>query len=86
MVCRRVPGEVLDEDDRLAVDDPDEAASPGLEAVSGVGPAYAERLRGAGVEDLAALAAADAAALAAEVDVSEEWVADWIDQAADLTG
>ncbi len=71
-----------DEAVSIEVDGPDEA--PGLEAVSGVGTAYAERLREAGVEDLAALSAADAEALADEIDVPESRIADWIDQAADL--
>ncbi len=64
----------------IAVDDPD----PGLEAVSGVGSAYAQRLQEAGVEDLAALANADAATVAEAVGVSEERVTDWVDQATDL--
>ena len=55
-----------------------------LEAVDGIGPAYAERLRAVGVSDLDALAEADAADLAAGVDVSESRAADWVRQANEL--
>jgi polyhydroxyalkanoate synthase len=57
-----------------------------LERIDGIGPAYAGRLREAGIEDLSALAGADADDLAATVDVAEQRVARWIDRAAELVG
>jgi len=55
-----------------------------LEAVDGIGPAYAERLRAVGVSDLDELAEAEAADLASDVDVSESRAADWVRQANEL--
>jgi len=52
-----------------------------LEEITGIGPAYAERLRDAGVEDVAALAAADAAALADRTGLGEGRVGKWIERA-----
>jgi predicted flap endonuclease-1-like 5' DNA nuclease len=52
-----------------------------LEDVKGIGPAYAERLRNAGVEDSAALATADAEELADETDLSPKRVKGWIERA-----
>ncbi|RDI70050.1 class III poly(R)-hydroxyalkanoic acid synthase subunit PhaC [Halopelagius longus] len=56
-----------------------------LREISGIGSGYAGRLEGAGVEDVAALAASDAEPLAEEIGVSESRVRDWIAQARDLT-
>jgi predicted flap endonuclease-1-like 5' DNA nuclease len=53
--------------------------------VSGIGPAYAERLAAAGITTAAELAAADAASLADRIDESEKRVAGWIEAAAELT-
>jgi polyhydroxyalkanoate synthase len=55
-----------------------------LESVSGIGPAYAERLRGAGLDDLRALAAAAPETVADGAGVGESRAADWVDQAGDL--
>jgi len=55
-----------------------------LEAVDGIGPTYADRLRDSGVETLTELANADAADVAAVTDVSEKRVGDWIEQARTL--
>ncbi len=55
-----------------------------LQLIEGIGPAYAERLRTAGIETVGALAGADADSLAAEIDVSVARVEDWIDRAIDL--
>ena len=52
-----------------------------LEDIKGIGPAYGERLREAGIEGIGDLADADAAALAAETDIAESRVADWVEQA-----
>ncbi|WP_227355300.1 helix-hairpin-helix domain-containing protein [Haladaptatus salinisoli] len=57
-----------------------EAGRP-LEDVKGIGPAYAERLRNAGVEDSAALATADAEELAEATDLSPKRVEGWIERA-----
>jgi polyhydroxyalkanoate synthase len=56
-----------------------------LDQVRGVGPAYAERLREAGVDTVSALAAADPDDLAARIDVGPSRVADWVDHATELT-
>ncbi|WP_303657570.1 class III poly(R)-hydroxyalkanoic acid synthase subunit PhaC [Haladaptatus caseinilyticus] len=56
-----------------------------LEAVSGIGSVYAERLQAAGIDTLSALADADASHLAEETDFSEKTVREWIDQAVRLT-
>ena len=64
--------------------DEDGATEPPLEEVSGVGPAYADRLRDAGVESVADLAGADPEELAADTDLPVSRLEDWIDQADDL--
>jgi polyhydroxyalkanoate synthase len=56
-----------------------------LDQVRGVGPAYADRLREAGVGTVSELAAADPDELAASIDVSTSRVADWVDHATELT-
>jgi len=53
-----------------------------LEDIEGIGPAYAERLRDAGIGSVAALAAADAVDLAETADLPVSRVEDWIDAAA----
>ena len=58
---------------------------PDLEDIDGIGPAYAERLRDAGVDSVAALAAADAVELAETSELPVSRVEDWIDAAADHT-
>ena len=55
-----------------------------LQLIEGIGPAYAERLRNAGIETIGALAAADAETLAAEIDVPATRVTEWIEHAIDL--
>ena len=55
-----------------------------LEDVKGIGPAYAERLRSAGVEDTAALADADPEEIAAETDLSPKRIAGWVERAKSL--
>jgi predicted flap endonuclease-1-like 5' DNA nuclease len=57
--------------------------SPSVDTLKGIGPAYAERLRSAGVETVAQLADADADDLGAEIDVSPKRVGRWIDRATD---
>jgi len=83
--------EVEGDDTNGEVDEPDAetgeepAAGADLEVLDGVGPAYADRLRAAGVEALPDLVAADPEELAAAVDVSADRVRRWIDQARELT-
>ena len=64
---------------------PDEPAPEGsdepVDALAGIGPAYAERLAGAGVETVGDLAAADAAELDAATDIGEGRLAGWIERA-----
>lgn len=55
-----------------------------LTAVNGIGPVYAKRLAGAGVNSFSDLAGADAAELAALTDLNRDRIADWIRKASDL--
>jgi predicted flap endonuclease-1-like 5' DNA nuclease len=64
-------------------------AAPGLpaddlSAIKGIGPVYSARLAEAGIESFAALAAADAAALAEQIDAPTAQLEDWIAQAQGL--
>ncbi|MEF8868360.1 MAG: class III poly(R)-hydroxyalkanoic acid synthase subunit PhaC [Haloarculaceae archaeon] len=60
-----------------------EAVADGdLESVNGIGPTYAERLREAGIDGLAALAAADPESVAGAAEVPVSRAEDWIGQAA----
>jgi polyhydroxyalkanoate synthase len=52
-----------------------------LEEIKGIGPTYGDRLRDAGIADVAALADADPADLAERADVPEGRVEDWVDRA-----
>ncbi|MFW6003387.1 MAG: helix-hairpin-helix domain-containing protein [Halanaeroarchaeum sp.] len=54
-----------------------------LTEIKGIGSAYADRLRAAGVDDGADLAAADAADLSATTDISEKRLQRWIDRASE---
>jgi predicted flap endonuclease-1-like 5' DNA nuclease len=58
----------------------DEGSAP-VQNITGIGPAYAERLGEAGVETVSQLADAEAGALAAETDLSETRIEGWIEQA-----
>jgi len=59
----------------------DETAAADLEDIDGIGPAYAQRLRDAGVTSVADLADADAEALAEDTDLSPNRIGNWIEQA-----
>lgn len=62
-------------------DDEGDEIEADLEDIKGIGPTYAQRLREAGIEDVAALAEADAADLSERADVAESRVQNWIDRA-----
>ena len=55
-----------------------------LTRVNGIGPVFASRLRAAGIDTFAKLAASDDATLARVADVAETRVEGWRDQAARL--
>lgn len=57
------------------------AGSRDVETVSGIGSAYADRLREAGVETVADLAGSDAEELAAAIDLSPKRVERWTEAA-----
>lgn len=58
-----------------------DGADADVETVKGIGPSYAERLAEADVETVGELVGADAGALAERVDVSEDRVERWIENA-----
>lgn len=64
--------------------DADEAVDQSLEAIDGIGPAYADRLHEQGIETLEALAEASADAVAEATDVSEKQAAAWIEAAQEI--
>ncbi len=66
--------------------EPGPAPDDDLTIVKGIGPVYSARLAAAGVTSFALLAAADAAAIADQVEAAESQVEDWIAQARELTG
>jgi len=49
--------------------------------LNGIGPAYGDRLAGAGIETVGELAGADAAELADQIELGESRVAGWVEQA-----
>ena len=49
--------------------------------IKGIGPAYSERLAGVGIDTVGELAAADPADVAAETDLGENRIADWVTRA-----
>lgn len=80
-------------------DDAADAPSPGesspgasgaggrpVDAIKGIGPAYADRLADAGVHTVSDLAEADADELAAATDIGEGRLGTWIEHAAARTG
>lgn len=58
-----------------------EAESEPVQDIKGIGPAYAERLGNVDVHTVADLAAADAESIAAETDISETRVEEWVNRA-----
>ena len=72
--------------DEAAADDDveaDDMAGEPVETITGIGPAYADRLDEAGIESVAELAAADSETIGEAIDVSPKRVADWIERAND---
>lgn len=59
----------------------DEMPAADLEDIKGIGPAYAGRLREAGVESVADLAGADIEVLADETDIAASRIENWIERA-----
>lgn len=64
----------------------DAKADGDLTTIDGIEPAYADRLREAGVNDLPSLAEADPEELGETIDVHTWTVADWVEQAAERAG
>jgi polyhydroxyalkanoate synthase len=64
----------------------EESVDADLEDISGVGPAYADRLRDAGVDSVRALSTADAEVLAEATGVGVARLEDWIAEAGELSG
>jgi len=63
-------------------DEPDEEEeSDPVQEIKGIGPAYADRLGTVGIETIADLADADPEALAAETDISDTRVTEWVKRA-----
>jgi predicted flap endonuclease-1-like 5' DNA nuclease len=58
-------------------DESEGADGESVDTISGIGPAYAERLADAGVETVEQLRAADASELAEETELSEKRIAGW---------
>lgn len=75
--------EAAGSDDRVTVSSP---GGDGLEAIDGIGSAYAERLTAAGVSTVADLADADAGTLADATGISVSRIDRWIDHASEQTG
>ena len=75
--------EAIDEEDETDVEAAvaEAAAAGDLQSIDGIGPTYAERLREAGIDGLAALAAADPEAVAEATDVSVDRAEAWVDRA-----
>jgi predicted flap endonuclease-1-like 5' DNA nuclease len=72
-------------DEAPADDEPHEAAPEGstdpVTELNGIGPAYADRLAGQGIDTVGELAVADPEAIAAETDLGAKRVTDWVEQA-----
>ncbi len=62
----------------------DEESTAPVTEIKGIGPAYADRLADIGIETVGEQAAADAADIAADTDLSESRVSGWIERAEDF--
>lgn len=74
--------EAADTDESAETADTAGSTDPVTE-LKGIGPAYGDRLAGAGVETVGELAGADPSELADRIDLGESRVTGWIDQAND---
>ncbi|WP_049894236.1 class III poly(R)-hydroxyalkanoic acid synthase subunit PhaC [Salinarchaeum sp. Harcht-Bsk1] len=77
--------EAATEDAETGESEAETADAATLQDVDGIGPAYEERLEEAGISTVAALADADAAALAADTEVAPNRILSWIEQAEQLS-
>lgn len=68
-------------DDAGDSDPVDDATADSVETISGIGPAYAERLADAGVETVPQLLDADPSDLAEATGISEKRIAGWLERA-----
>ena len=75
--------EAVDESTEDDAEPTADGSTESVETIKGIGPAYAGRLEGIGIETVGELAAADAAEVADGIDVSESRVSDWIGRAGD---
>ena len=62
-----------------------DSAAPGIDTIDGIGPVFAGRLRGAGIDTVPKLASATADTIAEVAGVSGARARSWIDQARSLT-
>lgn len=60
-----------------------EGSTDPVTELNGIGPAYADRLAGVGIETVGELAAADPAEVAEGIELGESRVAGWVEQATD---
>ncbi|MBX0302623.1 helix-hairpin-helix domain-containing protein [Haloarcula salinisoli] len=73
--------EAVDEAEETTDTETVEGSTDPVTELNGIGPAYGDRLAGAGIETVGELAAADAAELADQIELGESRVAGWIEQA-----
>jgi polyhydroxyalkanoate synthase len=69
------------DDNTASADSTESDDTESLESISGIGPAYAERLQGAGITGPAALAEADVDRLAAETEIPRSRLNAWVEAA-----
>ena len=63
---------------------PTPASAPGIDAIDGIGPVFAGRLKSAGIDDVSKLAASTADTIAEAAGVSGARARTWIEQARSL--
>jgi predicted flap endonuclease-1-like 5' DNA nuclease len=75
------PATEFDADPATDTGPPAEGSEEPVDSLSGIGPAYSERLSDAGIETVGDLAAADASTLDEATGIGEGRVEDWIERA-----